>query len=613
MNKNLTAKIQKIENNATQFSNVLSRCISLEPDTTEIRLKKGFVYIVFNLESNIEFDTEITSKVIADILKDSYFQAESISPTQSLEKAISDVREKIVQTLVDKQTLGKQTIKLEVIGAVLWGNVLYFVQMGEGNGYLFRDNSIRTMNTIAEGNFATASGVAKDGDVLLLATKKFTEQISPNNLLASMPNVESLVPGQACLIAKFIADTTFTEKEFIEFAPDTVVTRSISAKNTLAFEAFFSGIKSKIRALKTKFKRPEKVSEPKENKNFENFKNKVRIIKVGGSPVGTIARKKVFKINWYVAPVLGIALLGAVVVTALRNEKTDTPKEAVKETPIIKEEPKQAEVVPEKPKEEDTTNDLQNKINRVDATAFYDLKMIDSNFSGGELSATNNLLVVSDKASGKIYSSNMNTPQFKAFTQNFAGIKSLHQIDGNITFADDTGYYVIDVANDKKLENITKPGLQIVYPYLGFVYTPTEDKIMKLTKSAGKFTESLWAQSEDFKEAKDLVVAYSIYILKADNTIVTYTSGKKDSFATTGIDKPMSGATQLYTDIDFKNIYVTDKDNRRVVVFDKKGGFVTQYKTKRLDQWNNLKSLYVTPDEKTIYVLDDAIIYSFGI
>jgi len=616
MNKNLTAKLQKIENASQQIANTLTRCITLEPDTPEMRLKKGFVYTVVNLESNVEFDTEITTKVISDMLKDSYFQAESISPTQSLEKAISEVREKIVQTLVDKQTLGKQIIKLEVVGTVLWGNVLYLVQMGEGAGFLMRENGVKTINTIAEGNFATASGVVKDGDVLILCTKRFEEQTSPSNLLTSIPPSESLLPGQACLVAKFVVDTTFTDKEFVDFAPDTPTSKTVVLKGKTAITGVLAGLKTKLEGLKKLFRKTPQAETQKPNvkSSFETFRNKIRIIKVGGGPVGTIARKRPLRVSWYAAPVVGILLIVAIVVTAVLGRGKTEKKEV---TPVVANQtsPSQnqpvAPQIPEKPKEEDTAGDIENKITRVEPKAYYDLKAVDANFDPGEIAVTKTQMVVSDKTAGKIYWATRETPTFTSFAQTYKNTTSLHPLDNTITFADETGYHVIDLANNKAIENIEKKGLGIVYPYLDFVYTSVDDKILKLTKSQTTFTESLWAQNQDFQGTKALVVAYSIFILKADNTVVTYTSGKKDSFELTGLSTPFTGTVALDTASDFDKIYISDGGNRRIVVFDKKGVLSAQYKTKSLDQWNTIKGISVTPDEKTVYVLDGTIVYSF--
>jgi len=43
------------------------------------------------------------------------------------------------------------------------------------------------------------------------------------------------------------------------------------------------------------------------------------------------------------------------------------------------------------------------------------------------------------------------------------------------------------------------------------------------------------------------------------------------------LDKPLSNPIKIYANTDFDNIYVLDKGNSRVVVFDKTGSFKAQY------------------------------------
>jgi len=73
MAKKLTAKIQKLNPKLPQFSNILSGCINIEPETQEILLKKGTVYAVFEITGDSNFNTEFVNKVINDILRDSYY------------------------------------------------------------------------------------------------------------------------------------------------------------------------------------------------------------------------------------------------------------------------------------------------------------------------------------------------------------------------------------------------------------------------------------------------------------------------------------------------------------------------------------------------------------
>jgi len=88
MKKKLTAKIQQLNPVLPQYSESFSKCLIIEPETMEVVLKKGNVYAVFEIQGDASFDTELISKVTNDVIFNSYYQSESISPVQAMEKTI---------------------------------------------------------------------------------------------------------------------------------------------------------------------------------------------------------------------------------------------------------------------------------------------------------------------------------------------------------------------------------------------------------------------------------------------------------------------------------------------------------------------------------------------
>jgi DNA-binding beta-propeller fold protein YncE len=102
----------------------------------------------------------------------------------------------------------------------------------------------------------------------------------------------------------------------------------------------------------------------------------------------------------------------------------------------------------------------------------------------------------------------------------------------------------------------------------------------------------------------------NIYVLKPDGSLLKFLQGVQETFEITGLDKPLASPTQVLADYDFDNIYVADSGNNRVVVLDKKGALVKQILSNDPQTWNNIKGIAVSPDEKTLYVLDGTVVYS---
>jgi hypothetical protein len=185
-------------------------------------LKKGSLYVVFDISGNTRFEVSLITKVVHDMLHDAYYQSESISPIQSLEKAITEVRDKVTQLANESIIIERQDIDFNIVAGALWGNVMYVVQYGKSKSYLMRTGDIRPISTTSEGNFSAASGVVKDDDVIIFATNDFAKDFPPDRLLTVSIPESQLNQNQACLLMKFIIDTSFTQNEIVDFGNDPI-------------------------------------------------------------------------------------------------------------------------------------------------------------------------------------------------------------------------------------------------------------------------------------------------------------------------------------------------------------------------------------------------------
>ena len=94
MNKKLSIKVQKISSPLPLSASAFSNAVIINPEDTTALLKKGALYAIFDVKANSNFDVLLTTKVVNDILHESYFMSETISPIQALEKAVLDVKYK---------------------------------------------------------------------------------------------------------------------------------------------------------------------------------------------------------------------------------------------------------------------------------------------------------------------------------------------------------------------------------------------------------------------------------------------------------------------------------------------------------------------------------------
>ncbi|HSX39718.1 MAG TPA: hypothetical protein VLI92_04000 [Candidatus Saccharimonadales bacterium] len=566
MNRKLTAKVQQIKPNIAASVKSFADILIIEPDNQTVQLKKGIVYTVFDVTASIEMNTQVVSKVIHDTIHDSYFQSDNISPIQSLEKAISAVRDRINKM---------SGTELNIITGVLWGNVMYVVQYGKNGSFLIRGEEAKHINSNAEGNFSAASGMVKDEDVIVFCTHAFAEQYSPEKLLTTSIQAETLSPNTVGLILKFVVDTSFSETESIDF-----------------------GIKPKSKPKMqfpqlNLFKRKPKTAAPTDT---------------AVTPVTSINLKNPSKLK--ITPMLIIIVAAVLLVASIifgiykkNNAKSTKVAETVRTTPTP---------MPTEQAQSTATPTPEANTQTISSDVLYDIKISDPQANPSGMVVVGKQMAVADKTSGKIYSSAIATPKFIAESTTFPQIANLNNVDGTLNFTDASGYKTYGLTS-KNLTSYPQTGLGVTSAYLDFIYTLSGDKIIKYTKEGTTLTPSTWAENADFTGAKSFSIAVSIFVLKADGTIVSYTRGVKDSFSIKGLAQPLSNPSQLITDINWDNLYIADNGNKRVVVLKKDGTFIKQIKYKDTNAWNDIRSISVTDDEKQLFVLNGSKVYQTGL
>ena len=118
----------------------------------------------------------------------------------------------------------------------------------------------------------------------------------------------------------------------------------------------------------------------------------------------------------------------------------------------------------------------------------------------------------------------------------------------------------------------------------------------------------LWLkEKQNLSQAISLTIDGSIYILNSDGSIVRYLNGyKKEDLKPQALFQSEIKTGQILTKTDFKNLYLLDTGNKRLIIFDKKGQLVKQY---ICQEFSDLTSFGVTDDEKTVFVLDGTKLY----
>ncbi|MFH1711696.1 MAG: hypothetical protein ABH846_00460, partial [Patescibacteria group bacterium] len=156
------------------------------------------------------------------------------------------------------------------------------------------------------------------------------------------------------------------------------------------------------------------------------------------------------------------------------------------------------------------------------------------------------------------------------------------------------------------------PSVESIASYNGNVYALSSQaqQIIKMQPQGDGFdagTNWIKAKDADLSTARSLTIDGDIYVL-TNNSVVKFTTGAEQSFTLDTIDPALSNPTQIWTSANDDFLYILDKAEGRIIVFEKNGNFVTQYVS---ENFKEATSFTVQGDKKTIYVVTATQLFSF--
>ncbi|MBI4065052.1 hypothetical protein HY409_01655 [Candidatus Gottesmanbacteria bacterium] len=81
----------------------------------------------------------------------------------------------------------------------------------------------------------------------------------------------------------------------------------------------------------------------------------------------------------------------------------------------------------------------------------------------------------------------------------------------------------------------------------------------------------------DLTQATGMAIDGSVWIGTTDGKIVRFTQGKENTFFAQGVEPDLGKDLTVYTSDETKNVYILDRQNKRIVVLDKDGLYQAQY------------------------------------
>lgn len=540
------------------------------------------------LEGDKDESLSILGKNIIDSLEKEYYATEEKN-LESIKNVVNLVLEKIPDEV--KSCL--------VVGTIIHEgkNILYVFCHGEGKAMIKRGEKFGViLSQSKDSTLEAASGFLEDDDMIILETNQFGNVISNSELSATF---DHLPPSE---IAEALSPKVH-EKEEGGASAIILSYRQIKIDESVIEE------EEEAQQDNTDETLVEKENEEESAKSFiPPFR--IKFPSLGKFQLNH-SRKVILTIALLLIVVLGVSIFFAV-------KKREESQNQTIFTSIY-------------PEAEKKYNEGEGLIDLNKNLAKDDFSKAQKILEDGKNKLTKNskeekqVLALLDKVNSALtIASDSNLVDAKKVDDTKSLILSFEKTnDLSLTTFDDKNFYGISdkeiFSQDKKTDskktlvknNKDWTSLGGFGIYLGnfYVLDKSDNQIFKFASKSFAKTNYL-VDKIDVSNAASITIDGSIYILSDNGTISKFTKGKSDNFKIAGLDTPLKNPSRIFTNVDANNLYILDNGNSRIVILDKKGNYVSEYKAKIL---TNAKDFEVLESSKKIYVLSDTTVYEIDI
>jgi hypothetical protein len=143
-----------------------------------------------------------------------------------------------------------------------------------------------------------------------------------------------------------------------------------------------------------------------------------------------------------------------------------------------------------------------------------------------------------------------------------------------------------------------------------YVVDPGENAIWRYSGSTIGFADrTSWLASDtqvSFEKATDMAIDGSIWVLLSGNKVYKLNQGIVQSFKFTGINLDAVAVTNLFVSEDTSSVYLLDREQGHLYVFDKTGGYQSTYNVEGLA--DSVGFVVSEPAKKAIFLLPQKLV-----
>lgn len=204
-----------------------SSVYAYRPKNENIFLEKGEIFSIISLEGPRGFSAAPAGNMLLDLLHESYFESGEVSPLVCLENSVIKTAERLAQLVENDEKLAEEGIDLNIIAFTVVDKIAYFVQLGQGGLFMFREGSLVDVtqalkDPTGEGFIKSASTVYFPNDSYALLSPQAKEAYLKEELVYALDNFDSSdlekKPLEEESLLSFIIISP--EKENVELEPE---------------------------------------------------------------------------------------------------------------------------------------------------------------------------------------------------------------------------------------------------------------------------------------------------------------------------------------------------------------------------------------------------------
>jgi len=246
-----------------------------------------------------------------------------------------------------------------------------------------------------------------------------------------------------------------------------------------------------------------------------------------------------------------------------------------------------------------------------------DLANIKQNSNPENLLSLGDELYINDSQNKTIYIIDTKSKAITSVENNNLKITSLSRpslSDKSIYYINSNNIIELDIASQKlneiKISNIDLNNITSSEVYNSKLYLLEKNgEISRFNRSGDTFNSPYkWIKNtaQKIENALDLSISGDIYVLSATGEINRYSKGDLTDSVFEKIDPLLKNPEKISSPGDGEFVYVLEPDQKRLVVYDKKGQFLLQYKINTMEE---VKDFVINKDDKNLYLLCNSSIY----